>query len=265
MAIDKLFVGRIWNAISWLLLCSLCLTRLEANEKERLWQAANAQFHSAGTPEQYAMAAASMETLVALGVRNGYLFYNLGNAYLKANRLGEAIASYRRAELYVPGYADLHENLRYARSLRQAIFAVPDTSLAIRYVFFWHTWPWRTRAYSLLVCYSLLWLALLMRLKIATVPLALLLACALLPTLALTGSLAYDHWLSVSRPEAVLIGDDSVVRKGDGDSYEMVYTGQKSMAGVEVRILESQGDWYKVELPDHLYGWIRKNRVVHIA
>jgi hypothetical protein len=42
------------------------------------------------------------------------LYYNLGNAYFKANELGKAILNYERAVRLKPGYADALHNLEFA-------------------------------------------------------------------------------------------------------------------------------------------------------
>jgi tetratricopeptide (TPR) repeat protein len=252
-------------AINWLALLLLFIPDLAAAEPEKLWQAANTQFQNAKTSEEYNLAAASFETLVKLGVRNGYLFYNLGNAYLKANRLGEAIANYRRATLYIPDYSDLEENLRYARSLRQATFAVSESSQTMRYILFWHFWSWRIRFYLFLFCYSSLWLILLLRLRYTTFPFWPLFLMVILPVLACGISLIYESRLSATRLEAVLVGGDTQVRKGNGDNYETLYAENKAMAGVEVQLLETQGQWCKVELPDRLCGWVKQDKVVAIV
>src|SRR5687767_5401361 len=44
----------------------------------------------------FAEAAVKFEVLVDAGVRNGRLYYDLGNAYLQAGRIGQAIVNYRR-------------------------------------------------------------------------------------------------------------------------------------------------------------------------
>ena len=51
----------------------------------------------------YRRAALRFERLVDDGeVRNGKLYYNLGNAYFRANDIGRALLNYRRAELGIP-------------------------------------------------------------------------------------------------------------------------------------------------------------------
>ena len=62
-------------------------------------------------------AARRYEQLATDGVRNGFLYYDLGNAYLQARDIGSAILWYRRAGRLVPGDPRLEHNLATARSL----------------------------------------------------------------------------------------------------------------------------------------------------
>jgi len=79
-------------------------------------------------------AAASFETIAA-GVVNPDLFYNIGNAYLKADDLGSAILWYERAKRLAPEDPDLLFNLAYANTLVKDKIDSPVTLTDI--LFFW--------------------------------------------------------------------------------------------------------------------------------
>ena len=66
----------------------------------------------------YQQAIAGYEQLVAAGIHNAKLYYNLGNAYFRLNDLGHAILHYRRGLRLEPGNRQLQANLSYARSRR---------------------------------------------------------------------------------------------------------------------------------------------------
>lgn len=61
--------------------------------------------------------AETFENIAKNDVNNPYLFYNIGNAYLKANQVGNAILWYERAKKFAPNDPDLNFNLSYANSL----------------------------------------------------------------------------------------------------------------------------------------------------
>jgi hypothetical protein len=79
-------------------------------------------------------AAASFETIAA-GVVNPDLFYNIGNAYLKADDLGSAILWYERAKRLAPEDPDLLFNLAHANTLVKDKIDSPVTLTDI--LFFW--------------------------------------------------------------------------------------------------------------------------------
>lgn len=80
-------------------------------------------------------AATSFETIAAFGVINPDLFYNIGNAYLKADDLGNAILWYERAKRLVPEDPDLLFNLAHANTLVKDKIDSPVTLTDI--FFFW--------------------------------------------------------------------------------------------------------------------------------
>ena len=67
---------------------------------------------------QYQQARDQYLEVVGAGVADPRVFYNLGNACLKAGRLGEAVLWYHRALRLDPRDADLRANLRFAEELR---------------------------------------------------------------------------------------------------------------------------------------------------
>jgi len=88
---------------------------------QRALSAANALVdagHSAEAVQIY-------DQLVAQGVRDGALFYNLGNAYYQQGDLNRAIASYEQAAKLTPRDPDLRHNLALARSQAKIAPAQP--------------------------------------------------------------------------------------------------------------------------------------------
>lgn len=61
-------------------------------------------------------ARAGFEGLVKAGVRNGAVYYNLGNCYYKQGEVGRAVANYRRALMLSPRDEDTRFNLDLLRS-----------------------------------------------------------------------------------------------------------------------------------------------------
>ncbi|MBF0201123.1 MAG: BatD family protein, partial [Desulfamplus sp.] len=64
---------------------------------------------------EYKASAEIFTSIAAKGIHNPYLYYNIGNAFLKAGRTGDAILWYERAKKEIPFDPDLRFNLEYAR------------------------------------------------------------------------------------------------------------------------------------------------------
>ena len=65
----------------------------------------------------FTKSASKYQLLVDSGISNPELFFNLGNAYLKSNQLGQSIAAYEQAKQFAPRNAQYTANLDFANSL----------------------------------------------------------------------------------------------------------------------------------------------------
>lgn len=78
--------------------------------------------------------------LVDQGCESKELYFNLGNAYFKIGKLGQAVLNYRRAWHIAPRDPDIQANLRFA--LQSTAAATPEYSTATRLLFklSWSEW-----------------------------------------------------------------------------------------------------------------------------
>jgi tetratricopeptide (TPR) repeat protein len=204
----------------------------------------------------FADAAARFQTLVDGGVRNGRLYYDLGNAYLQAGRLGEAIVNYRRAERLIPGDSRLQENLRFARSLCQTQIPVSGQRAFIHTLFFWHhDTPLRSRMIAALLTYAIFWFALIGWIYRKRAAWWYVLAPALVVWVA-AGTSAFIELYHPPAPAGVVVADNVAVQKGNGEGFELQFQ-EKLHPGVEFTLLERRGDWLNIELGDGKSGWVR--------
>jgi hypothetical protein len=86
----------------------------DAVQRRFLLDEANMKMSSARAPKEFGAAAATYQKLVDTGVRNGMLFYNLGTAFLLAERYDDARRNLLRAERYMGGNWDIRRNLLIA-------------------------------------------------------------------------------------------------------------------------------------------------------
>jgi tetratricopeptide (TPR) repeat protein len=84
----------------------------------------------------YQQAADSYESLRKKGLNSGYLYYNLGNTYIRFGKTGPAILNYIRAQKLIPRDENLQANLNFAiQQTRDKITPPPPDTLAT--LFFW--------------------------------------------------------------------------------------------------------------------------------
>lgn len=93
----------------------LMLTMLQADQAGQTWDQANAHYQDGA----YLDAIEGYKQLLEQGISNGPLHYNLANAYLKTENVGEALLHYYRAQRFMPNDADLQANLRLADQMRE--------------------------------------------------------------------------------------------------------------------------------------------------
>ena len=87
------------------------------------------------TPQR---ALTSYEQLLAAGIENAKLYYNVENIHFRLNDLGRAIVSYRRGLRLEPDNPRLQANLGYALSLRVDKIEVSQRVSWLSQILFWH-------------------------------------------------------------------------------------------------------------------------------
>jgi tetratricopeptide (TPR) repeat protein len=95
-----------------ILLIGLALLNQRTKADSAAVSAANSLYESGHTAEAIQM----YEQLLAQGVQDSTLFYNLGNAYYRQNDLDRAILNHEQAARLAPRDADVQANLALARA-----------------------------------------------------------------------------------------------------------------------------------------------------
>lgn len=210
---------------------------------------------------RYSEAAQAYERLVASGHASGHLFYNLGNAYFRMDRIGRAILNYERARLLIPRDADLSFNLSRAQDRRQDAVSPPEKQL--EKVFFWlGSFNTAELFLAFAVANAALFLALLLRLSVRGewTYYAVVTFLFLWLTSGLTFGLKYygvsfDKRAVVVAPRAdILAGPE----KGDTVLFRL-------HEGTVVRSERSEAGWMLISLPDGKRGWVRGSEVEGIV
>lgn len=204
----------------------------------------------------YRLAASRFEALTTRhGIRNGLLYYNLGNTYLLAGDPGRAILNYLRAQQYIPTDPRLADALREARLRQVDNFPQAAPTRLRQALFFWHyhLGP-KGRFCIVATAFAAIWLLLAVHLfrPIPRLwkPLSFLGAAILL---AAASSLL--HARADPRRTAVIVQPEILPRKGDAQVYDPAFTNPLH-SGAEITVREQRRDWLRIQVQDGSEGWI---------
>ncbi len=180
-------------------------------------------------------------------------FYNAGNAWFQANRLGRAITAYRNAARIRPFDKALLDNLAAARALTLNKVS-EDRSILERTPSYWL----RFVTIAMSFCF---WAVMLLCNRYESRSWRLL---SYASAIALTTSaVILGMRLNSSRIEGVIITNSVEARKGPAYAYAPAFV-QALHDGLEFKLIEERGAWIQIELTDGRQCWIPKNQASRI-
>ena len=205
----------------------------------------------------YRKTAMRFERIIREGnIKNGKLYYNLGNVYFRMKDIGRAIVNYRRAEQYMPNDPNLKQNLKYARKKRFDDIEEKQETKVLKTLFFWHyDLPTKTRVFIFTVFFILLWFFAGIRIFTDKTFLGWCITPAVILSLLLAGSLVTEEVSLRKSQPGVIISPEVVARKGNSHTYEPSFK-DPLHSGTEFTLIEDRGNWYYVELADSRACWV---------
>ncbi|MCA9666359.1 MAG: tetratricopeptide repeat protein [Myxococcales bacterium] len=212
---------------------------------------------------KYQAAVDELEKIAAIPTRHEDVYYNLGNAYFRLNKLGKAIYNYERS-LQVAEREDARYNLETARALAQS--RTEDVLKGAEREAFWvrAVTALRARPWALLfgVCWWLFFgLLLLARRRGGGALRAAIIAGAVLFGVAsgLFGTLLAGRVYVDNRVQhAIVLPDSASVRELPNSSARKSFTVH---AGLKVRTIAADSGWLRVRLANGLEGWLPKRQL----
>lgn len=248
---------------------SVALAAMSKDQQLMLLDKANNMFEQAVASQDaqamqgyYQQAINAYEQLIAGGVHNARLYYNLGNAYFRANDLGRAILQYRRGLQLEPGNRRLQANLHFALSRRMdqiEVKGITRQSLVARLLFWRDDLSLRTQVTIALIAFWLIWgcaFAHWFR------PHSSLLGCLAINAFVFVlfaASTLLVHMQNATVRHGVIVAQEASVRKGNGNSYALQFP-RPLHPGAEFEVVENRPPWLYVRLDNGATGWIRQDR-----
>lgn len=189
---------------------------------------------------------------------NASLHYNLGNALIKAGRLGPAIASYQRAFDILPRDSDIRYNLDFALK-RAGEELIPPGVPPVLFSIFYLLSRRELAGLHWLACWTALLSAsvYLLRKRYGN-----RLAAALALWAFFGGWWLARRSLEPAR-HGVIIRPTAEIRSGPGEKFNVSFTAPE---GRRVEILSQNGDWLEIGiLKEGAKGWLAGDAVEQIG
>lgn len=238
-----------------------------ANATESASQGTSDQAAQAYRAKDYKESIALYEEIIAQGLEemkvSPQLYYNLGNAYFRDNQLGKAILYYERALLLDPGDGDIRHNLRFAQNRTvDRIDAAGNLFLAnwfkgIRNMFSSNQWARIGILFFLLflACVGVYFYFNTLWARKSAFYAAIFFFFIMITTNIFSFSQKKERIRGDSA--IVMVGASAVNASPDANSNQLFELHE----GTKVKIRNSDGNWYEIQIADGSVGWVRHQDV----
>lgn len=207
---------------------------------------------------QYSQAIEKWEAIANEDIANGQLFYNIGNAHLKADHLGPAILWYERARQLLPKDPDLRFNLDYARSLTKDT-PEESTPSIVRILFFWKYQLSHSTIMMTAVTGNILFWLLIAGWRL-TRRRGLLRAAIIIsvPTLLFLLTAGYNFYEERHLKQAIILPAQVSVRSGFQETDTELFV---LHAGAKVQVVRDSKAHYQIRYSAGKTGWVNQAAV----
>lgn len=232
------------------------LAHLTVADADRIFRDAN----DACLHERLDDCVAGYHRLLAAGYAGADLYFNLGTALLRQNRLGPAILYLERAQRAAPDDAEVAANLAQAQKRRldklvdapeQAVGGSTPLTSRIAQSTQREIWTW------VFLCLWLLgWsILLLRRIFSGTSRAGMAIAGVVLIVLSLpAGAILASHaYAARHEQEAIILADVLPVREGPSPQFKVQF---EIHEGLKVQIIEREAGFLRIRLMNGLQGWV---------
>lgn len=216
--------------------------------------------------EQYAQAAEAYESVLAGGKHSAALYFNLGNAYYKQNKVAPAIYNYQRALVLSPGDKEIETNLKFAQKLTiDEIKETPRVGFAkllrdFTGLYHYDDWAWIAvgLAFAFLLCFiGYYFSGLTLPKRIFFVLMFVLVFAVVIAILSALFEKAHDQ----SERPAIVFAESVAVKSEPRVNASDAFVLHE---GTKVMVLDKIANWTQIELADETKGWIEARAIKEV-
>ncbi len=188
------------------------------------------------------------------------VYYNLGNAYFKTGKFGKAIIQYRKAYFLCPRDNDIVHNLNFLRSFRSDKNMIMPNPMVQIFNNIFHYFSMREA--FVFAGIAFLATAILISLYIIFRNKVLLWIAFVAIMFFIYSVVSYALWIGEKKSNsAAVIIPELKAYSGPGIDYKEIL---EIHDGAELKICEERNDYYLIQLPGGIGGWVKKEGVEKI-
>jgi tetratricopeptide (TPR) repeat protein len=200
------------------------------------------------------------ENIAQNNIKNPYLYYNIGNSYLKASDIGHAVLWYERAKKIMPNDPDLNFNLDHANSLVKD--KREDSIKIMEVIFFWDNLVsvkiiQITSVLSSFAFFTWAAIQVIRRKKIFSGFGIMVLSIFIL----FTSIVFVNYYKQAVKLNAVIVTKEAVIRSGMADTATQLFT---LHAGTKIRVVEQKKGYLKIKFSKDKIGWVSTSQAAII-
>jgi tetratricopeptide (TPR) repeat protein len=206
----------------------------------------------------YSLAERSYAQVLARGYESYELYYNMGNAYYKQDRIAEAILYYEKALLLKPGDEDIHQNLALANNrIIDKIDNIPDFFL-IRWMLFFQRLmnpdQWAVLSLVLFILAMAGFVLFVAGRSIALRKAGFISGCSLIIVSVIALFLMFGRMHRIEQHDHAIIMEPIVNARSSPDEQSTnVFV---LHAGTKVALMDSVQNWKEIRIANGNKGWV---------
>lgn len=216
--------------------------------------------------KNYPLAIHSYKKLIDSGIESPEVYFNLGNCYFKCDSNAKAILNFEKAKKLAPGDEDILFNLKVAnQKISDKIDPAPELFISTWWTEFKHSKTMDGWAWLCISCWilSFLLLATFVTFKASsTKRLGFWGGMFFLILAVFTFFLAEDQSNTSSKNGFAIVMVDAVNVKSSpeekGKDIFIIHSGSK------LRVINREGAWSEIQLPDKNVGWLPTSSIEFI-
>lgn len=240
-------------------LCFFLLGSMSFAQNDILFEEANSAYQAG----DYDTAVAIYEEILDNGETSAALYYNLGNAYYKLNKVAPSIFYFEKALQLDPDDEDIKNNVEFARNMAiDDIETIEKTGFdswfnQIISVFTFSTWALLAIAFSVLFVFFFLWYYFSVRPLVKRILFGAAIASLVFCISSVVFAFQQKAFIE-NNQFAIVFSEEAEVRD------EPSLRGESSFElheGTKAKVLENYQEWSRIELANGAQGWMKTDNL----